>query len=636
MNTILRNRFAVYHVGFIKGWLRISQLQLLLLTLVALSLPIHASVYYVDIATGSDSNSGTSATSPWAHLPGTVGGGPARQLQPGDTVLVKGGSVNNCCVNVDDSRYHGAAAFDSVLIQSGHLANPAWGTGRAVFDEQNTRFYGFGVGAGSGNSIQGITIDGFEVRNIAASTSSGAPGNPGSCCISIQPPPSGSVPINYVTIRRCYLHDAIRSVDDTGHGMEIGSSGNLLIYYNIVGPNIGTKGIELSGIGGVISNNFVTYTGDHCIAITRATNFDVCNNVIRQDGPQVHSPTFFISCGASTFNDVWNNVGFDAQSADSANMWSSAIGQYNGSHNNNFYNNTFGRLGSNGGGSGSAINFGDGGTAGVTYEAAINNLVLSTTNVFGNSFMLRLPGSGSPSTPLTLNYNCWWNGTPNQAVCGWNNGSYGYSTIAGFSQSGVTFAGNVNVNPVVAGGAWPNGLDANGHPNSACFALTAGSPTVVTSTGNSLTGDSTHGYDHSPGKFSVDILGNPRTSWSMGAYEYSSTSVSSPVASVTPSTQNFGTIPVGTSSNLNFTVKNVGGSTLTGTASVPLPFKLIAGGTYSLNAGQSQTVTVSYAPLSSEVDSQSVTFTGGGGATASVSGTAVPPAPTGLHVVSSP
>ena len=479
--------------------------------------------YYVDPVTGNDSNDGLSRTTAWAHLPGTVGGGPAHQLVDGDTVTVKGGSTNNCSVNIDDTTYHGAANFDSITIRSGDLASVPWGTGRAIFDEQNTRFYGFGVGKGSGNPINGITIDGFEVRNIAAAASSGAPGNPGSCCVSIQPPPSGGVAINFVTVKRCYLHDAIRTVDDTGHGMEIGSSGNLLIYYNLVGPNIGTKGIEVSGVGGVISNNFIAYTGDHCLSLTRATNFDVCNNLIRQDGAQVHSPTFLISCGASMRNDVWNNVCFDAQTTANAQQWSSAIGQYNGSISNNFYHNTFGRLGSNNGGPGSGVCFGDGGTTGVTNEAVINNIVLYTTNLAGAaSFLCYVNGSASPSTPCTLSYNDWWNGVANQTVCSYNDGAYHYFTIAGFSVSGVTFTGNQNLDPLLLGGTMPTGLNGSFLPNTTYFSLGAAPPTSVRATGNMLTGDATHGYNHSSNKFAFDITGLPRLNWSMGAYEWSS------------------------------------------------------------------------------------------------------------------
>jgi hypothetical protein len=487
-------------------------------TILFLCLPCLGASYFVDPATGNDGNAGTSQGSPWAHLPGTVGGAPAVQLQPGDTVTVKGGSSNLCSVNIDDTTYHGNAVFNSILIQSGDLAG--WGTGKAIFDEQNTRFYGFGVGKGSGNAINGITIDGFEVRNIAGAGSSGAPGNPGSCCVSIQPPPSGGVPVSFVTVRRCYLHDAIRTVTDSGHGMEVGSSSNLLIYWNVVGPNIGTKGIEVSGGGGAVSNNFVTYTGDHCISVTTGTNFDVCYNTIRQDGAQVHSPTFMISVGASAYNDIYDNLLFDSQAVDNVQAWSSGFGNYNGSHDNYFYFNTIGRMGDNQSGVGSGITVSDNGTVLVTNHVFKNNMVLYTTNVFQNSFMVFVNGATVPATNITFVGNDFWNGLSGATVCGWNDGSYHYATVGAFSVPGITFSGNVSVDPALKGGAWPTGLDANFRPNTTYFMLNGIAPASVTTTGNNLQGEATHGYSHAASKFALDIVGVPRTLFSMGAYEF--------------------------------------------------------------------------------------------------------------------
>jgi hypothetical protein len=63
--------------------------------------------------------------------------------------------------------------------------------------------------------------------------------------------------------------------------------------------------------------------------------------------------------------------------------------------------------------------------------------------------------------------------------------------------------------------------------------------------------------------------------------------VASPVISVSPSSLNFGGTNVGGSSDKNFTVKNNGGGILT-----------VSGGSSSLSSGQSQTVTVHFAPTS--------------------------------------
>ena len=97
------------------------------------------------------------------------------------------------------------------------------------------------------------------------------------------------------------------------------------------------------------------------------------------------------------------------------------------------------------------------------------------------------------------------------------------------------------------------------------------------------------------------------------------------VISVTPTSRDFGSIEVGTSMDRSFTVENVGGGTLSGSASVSAPYSIVSGGTYSLGAGASQTVTVRYNPTAAGTHNSDVTFTGGDGISRSVSGSAYNP-----------
>ena len=94
---------------------------------------------------------------------------------------------------------------------------------------------------------------------------------------------------------------------------------------------------------------------------------------------------------------------------------------------------------------------------------------------------------------------------------------------------------------------------------------------------------------------------------------------------VSPASQTFGSIPVGSTADQSFTVQNNGTATLSGSASVPAPFSIVSGNPYSLGPGQAQTVTVRYSPTTAESDAQTVSFTGANGATAGVSGSAVSP-----------
>jgi subtilisin family serine protease len=102
--------------------------------------------------------------------------------------------------------------------------------------------------------------------------------------------------------------------------------------------------------------------------------------------------------------------------------------------------------------------------------------------------------------------------------------------------------------------------------------------------------------------------------------------VTMPVIGVAPNALDFGTINANVSSDRTFTVQNTGNGTLTGSASTAGPFAIVSGGTYSLAAGQSHTVTVRFSPTAEGIFSGTVSFTGGGGASKAVTGVALPPA----------
>jgi hypothetical protein len=99
-------------------------------------------------------------------------------------------------------------------------------------------------------------------------------------------------------------------------------------------------------------------------------------------------------------------------------------------------------------------------------------------------------------------------------------------------------------------------------------------------------------------------------------------SKTSPVISILTSSLDFGTVAPNTSNDLTLTLRNIGNGILAGVATAASPFSIVSGGSYSLGTNQSQIVTVRYTPLGSGVHSGTVTFTGGGGAFASVSGRA--------------
>ena len=97
----------------------------------------------------------------------------------------------------------------------------------------------------------------------------------------------------------------------------------------------------------------------------------------------------------------------------------------------------------------------------------------------------------------------------------------------------------------------------------------------------------------------------------------------SPIISLSSGEINFGSMQLGTSANKKITVANIGGSSLIGTATTTQPFAVVSGSNYSLGSDQSQEVTVRYTPEPAGVHNGTVTFTGGGGASLALSGSAL-------------
>ncbi len=118
--------------------------------------------------------------------------------------------------------------------------------------------------------------------------------------------------------------------------------------------------------------------------------------------------------------------------------------------------------------------------------------------------------------------------------------------------------------------------------------------------------------------FSPSLNNNTALLWTLG-----SSQPPTPIISISPSSENFGNVAVGSSADKNFIVQNIGGGTLSGSASTSAPFSVVAGETYNLAPGESQTVTVRFSPSSIGTFIANVAFTGGGGASRTVAGAGV-------------
>ncbi len=481
-------------------------------------LPAHATTYYVDAETGNDGNNGTLPGAAWAHLPGTAGvtGSGWAVIKAGDTVWVRGGTINNVRVQFSDLYYRGDAAFDSILVKSGHLRRPAWGSGRAVFDEENSRTSGFFV-----QSVWGLTIEGFEVRNIAPGGVDGFDPNNGNSCIVIGG--FGTHTVNHITIRDCYLHDAVRNANDRGHGIETGESSYLIIENNTIGPRIGTKGIEIcTGVNyGAVRNNYVTNVGDHGIVFS-GDHWDAYNNVVYMVGPYAHDSVSGIVLAGANCVDVWNNLVFkDTQTTGMNDAQGIYVREKTSNirvYHNTVYNFYAGR------------DWGYEGTGISVHARSLgnndiqNNISYRCLNAKGyEQFSLN---TDSPDNRIAFNDFFGVNEAEPiaQTWSGRDSGTAVFYAAAALNSAslpnGSTAAGNVQKAPGFVGGALPLGIDGSFRPITHCFALTKSTDPSVRATGNALNGDAAHGYSSDPSKFRADIVGARRSNWSMGAYEY--------------------------------------------------------------------------------------------------------------------
>jgi hypothetical protein len=259
-------------------------------------------------------------------------------------------------------------------------------------------------------------------------------------------------------------------------------------------------------------------------------------------------------------------------------------------------------------------------------------------NVYLASYgtLLAFKPDGNAYGPVYVYNNVFYNANPNASVTP----SVGFDSTIG-SASSITLYNNVfwgvvnkNANSVNSGvsgyNAYNNwnygGYSIPNDPNSVfsitnCFVNPAAGNfhllpgSVLRNAGKSLTTDGAINKDPD----GVQRGGNG--GWAIGAYEFSTGITTNPVIMVSPNSLDFGTLFTNTATNLTFTVINVGGGTLAGSVSVPAPFQVVSGGTYSLGSNQPQTVTIQFNPTAAGPASQTVTFSGGGGATATVTGT---------------
>ena len=521
-----------------------------------------AATWYVDSSVGTSGNGAAWGTA-WQALSNVTG------VKAGDTVYISGGaSGSSQTYSVSSWKPAGGAAGNPIKYQIG----------------QDSAHNGTAIFSGSGSWFGGASY-------VIVSGDAG---------------------------------DGAMHFSCTGYGTaaSINGDSNLRISYVNLGSNL-SDGMDGQNVG--------SFELDHCYAYISDVSadhfFSVGFNGTTWDQNLIHDNTIycphlssnangadFFQIGGSGYT-LYNNLLVGYNTSYTAGQHQDGLQTLNGSF-IKVYGNTFLNIQN-------FCVFGDAYYGGFSSVHVYNNVFISTSGaVFGTD------GGYQGSLPCTFNDIVIANNTFD---CPDNGGQpIALNNVSGFA---TTFTSCVVANNVIVNGG---GIQSQGDTTSTFVdnvSLTAaqGKTDFVGYTSGSGTNNNYHllaaassligqGANES-GYFVTDKDGNARPAtgnWDIGAYQYSL--VTTPVILVTPGNTSYGTVLAGTSVTNGFTVKNIGVGTLSGTASVGVPFSIASGGNYNLGAGQTQAVMVVFSPVVASNYSQTVTLTGGGGTNAIVSG----------------
>ncbi|MFO1497454.1 MAG: Calx-beta domain-containing protein [Verrucomicrobiota bacterium] len=307
-----------------------------ILVLLAAFTPLRAATYYIDWATGSDSNSGTSTSSPWKRAPGMNGFAGSYRHTAGDRFIFKGGVTWPVAAFQMHIMAGGTteSARDYYGVDQNWYAGGSWS--RPIFDFQDTPI-SIGWQYAAGILIEQasyITIDNLELkrhRGFPAGQDHGA------TAITL------FRDCAYVTIQNCFVHDW--SLPIAGPGLDGGGCGGISHVFGF-GPGVlvdrcefsqANAGGQQSGtsvhIAGTVSNCVIHHTSsgilgsgiirnNHIYSLSNPTDplshsnaiytfypSTIAGNVVHdtQSNAQViySSPNF---TGASGYDLIYNNL----------------------------------------------------------------------------------------------------------------------------------------------------------------------------------------------------------------------------------------------------------------------------------------------------------------------------------------
>jgi hypothetical protein len=486
--------------------------------LAIISINLYATTYYVDPLSGNDAASGKLATEAWKHIPGSLTSSPSVFVQAGDVILVKGGTIQQDSILVNSSHYKNGTSSSMIVIKSGE--HDGFGTGMAVIDGGATPAKGAGTW-GKGFQVYSrnyIRIEGFEIRNLANVTDSAGIWVDGSS--------------SYCQIVKNTIHESFGDLGSSGYGIAI--TGSTTDGYHTVEKNVvyhtEEKAIAVFYQGHcTVRYNYLHEGKEHLMVIMSQYN-DIYDNICSKAGDdwmqylKPDRPAFGIKfdSGTTSFannNNCYNNIIYGC---------SSGLGILNGSY-NKIYHNTVYYSGlppeEAGGVEGAAFVLIDDGT---TSELPVGNDIKNNLFYFGaliyskaatlvfnktiggnNSIVHNLIYRDSSNVGTLVYYvgdSATWN------TVDWLQGATGFSSVS----TGNNASDNIVMEPQLLGGSQgallgsaPTGFDdTDWTPNVHTFSLSGATPEAVR-VGVKL---------GSP--FDKDVQGNPRTGYSVGAYEY--------------------------------------------------------------------------------------------------------------------
>ena len=454
-----------------------------------------ATTYYI-AANGSDSNSGTSESSPWAHLPGMATWTGNHTPAAGDTFTLRG------CDDWGNSNFPvswkwGGTSGSHITITADqtwyNTSNCPNGWNRPVFDAGQA-VMGGGAECSVNNmflNISGVTyvdFDWIELKNYY--------NNSGSCSGKDRWVNIGN-PGDYITFNNFYVHASFTgpssSDNDSMWGVaSLGMCMHCAVTYSVINNSDGTQytagGIQFSlqhsicqyvsncskiVIGGEVSYNDIEHVGTviggvHPNCIETVANYTQTwwihdNRVHAMDGPHEQCETLQIGNTGET-DYVWNNVFYDLGGGDIMRIpqggGSGVVALY-------FINNTFAASGGN-----VCINNGTSSTNWTSAFVMENNHCITPTSPGGTSQSQQMMSGTNISGANTIEFA---NNVVESLATANANGYTGSQTYT-FSPTSSASA-TVGLGANLTSTYWPSGFSAN-DTSYACSQQTVTSGTV--------------------------------------------------------------------------------------------------------------------------------------------------------------